>query len=186
MKKILIVFFILTFVLLVLIFPFKTRFMCHLNVLKIKGFYSAKIWRIRFLCGKIYANENGEIITENSADMLSKNYNKTYFKFLVKELAKSVDIKKIELFFTGGFAENSFSSAILCGSVSSSVQTLYSILTQKYDCVKLYEDIFPTFNHDNLEVTFDVVLSISFLKIILSIIKANFANNKLKEKNNER
>ncbi len=182
MKSLLIVFFIFSLIVLIMVFPFKTRFMCHINLLDLKGFYSVKVWRIRFLCGKVYVDSDGELMMENSADMLSKNYKNTYFKSLIKELIKRVDIKKMEIFFTGGFAQNSFSSAMLCGSVSSGVRSLYSVLSQKYDNVKLYEDISPTFSYDNLELTFDIVLSISMIKIIISIIKANIANNKIKEK----
>ena len=65
------------------------------------------------------------------------------------------------------------------------VQSLYSYLTQKYDYVRLYENIVPTFNENNLELTFDIVLSISIFKIFVSIIKSNIANNKFKERKNE-
>lgn len=182
MKSILIVFFVLMFFVLVLIIPFKSRMMSHFNFLEMKGFYSIKIWRIRILCGKIYINQNGEIEADNLTNLMSSNYNKSFVKGLSKELISKLDVKKIEMYFTGGFVNNSFSSAMVCGSVSSIVQTMFSVLSQKYKNVKLFEDIIPTFNEDNFEITFDVVLSISIFQIILSILKAN----KFKENKNER
>ena len=185
MKLMLIVFFILLFLVLIFLFPFKTRFMCHVNVFDMKGFYSIKIWRFNFICGKIYSNPDGKIKSENSIGVINKEYDKNFVKLLAINFAKRHDVHKVEIFFTGGFKENSYSSAVLCGSVSSMVQSLYSYLTQKYDYVRLYENIVPTFNENNLELTFDIVLSISIFKIFVSIIKSNIANNKFKERKNE-
>ncbi len=182
MKSMLIVFFILLLIILLLIFPFKTRIMCHVNLLEMKGFYSVKVWKIKFLCGKIYISNSGELEVENQANMIGEEYNKSFAKQLAKQILTRLNVKKMELFFTGGFSNNSFSSAILCGTMSSFIQTGYSLLSQKYNNVKLYEDIYPTFNHDNLELTFDIVLSISILKILISVFKAN----RLKEIQNER
>lgn len=159
--------------------------MCHFNVFEVKGFYSIKIWRFNFICGKIYSDPDGKIKTENSIGVINKDYDKNFIKLLALNLLKRLDVHKVEIFFTGGFKENSYSSALLCGSVSSMVQSLYSYLSQQYDYVRLYENIVPTFNENNLELTFDIVLSISIFKIFVSIIKSNFANNKLKESKNE-
>lgn len=159
--------------------------MCHFNVFEVKGFYSIKIWRFNFICGKIYSDPNGKIKTENSIGVINKDYDKNFIKLLALNLLKRLDVHKVEIFFTGGFKENSYSSALLCGSVSSMVQSLYSYLSQQYDYVRLYENIVPTFNENNLELTFDIVLSISIFKIFVSIIKSNIANNKLKESKNE-
>lgn len=159
--------------------------MCHFNVFEVKGFYSIKIWRFNFICGKIYSDPDGKIKTENSIGVINKDYDKNFIKLLALNLLKRLDVHKVEIFFTGGFKENSYSSALLCGSVSSMVQSLYSYLSQQYDYVRLYENIVPTFNENNLELTFDIVLSISIFKIFVSIIKSNIANNKLKESKNE-
>lgn len=185
--KLLIVFFIISFVIMVLSFPFKTRFMCHLNFIEMKGFYSLKIMKIKLLSGMIYINELKEFMIENSVDLISKSYNKPFMRAFAKELINKINVKKIEIYFTGGFEDNSSNSAIVCGTVSSFVQTIYSYLSIVYDDVKLYEDVEPTFNENNLEVTFDGVISISFLKIIIAIIVAGFTKNKYKkEKLNER
>ena len=185
MKIMLIVFFVLLLLIFIFLFPFKTRFMCHFNVFEVKGFYSIKIWRFNFICGKIYSDPDGKIKTENSIGVINKDYDKNFIKLLALNLLKRLDVHKVEIFFTGGFKENSYSSALLCGSVSSMVQSLYSYLSQQCDYVRLYENIVPTFNENNLELTFDIVLSISIFKIFVSIIKSNIANNKLKESKNE-
>ena len=48
----------------------------------------------------------------------------------------------------------------------SLVETLFAYLSLKYDNVKLYKDIDPTFEDDNLELTMDIVLSVSLWRLI--------------------
>ena len=173
MKELLIVFFIINVIIMAMAFPFKTRMMFHTNLLNAKGFYSFKIMKIRLLTGRFYIDK-GEVFTiENSVDIFSKNINKPFVKNLIKEMGKKVDIKKVELFFTGGFKEDSYSSAIMCGFVSSAVQTIYSMIYEKFEDVKLYEDVNVTFDEDNVDLTFDIVIKISLIAILKSIFKAN-------------
>lgn len=173
MKELLIVFFILTVFIMAMAFPFKTRLMFHTNLLKTKGFYSFKIMKIKLLTGRFYIDKGDGFTVENSANLLTQNYNKPFVKNLMKELTKKVDIKKVEMYFTGGFKEDSYSSAIMCGFVSSAIQTIYSYIYEKFDDVKLYEDVEVTFNEDNIDFTFDIVIKISLIAILKSIFKAN-------------
>lgn len=185
MKSMLIVFFIIFFILLILILPFKARLMAHINLLDLKGFYSLKIFKIRLLTGKIYIT-NGELKIDNEIDKITTEYDSDFDKAFSKFILKEIDIKKMEIFFTGGFVDDSYASAIMCGTISSAVQTAYSYLTQKYYNVKLYQDINPTFNEDNLELTFDIVVSVSIFGLLKSVIKSAISLKKLKENNNER
>lgn len=179
MQKILIVFFIVFLILLILVFPFKTRFMAHANLLDLKCFYSIKVWIVKVLYGKIvWENEKFKIFNQNA--LFGGVYDDKE-KQITKQLLKKIDIKKIELFFTGGISENSFSSAILCGSVVSLVETIYGYFSQIYEDVKMYKDIEPTFGNDNFELTIDLVASISIFQIIISLIKAHKEVKKLKE-----
>ena len=171
MKNLLIVFFIFFFVISIIVFPFKVRVLGHFNLIKLLGFYSMKVFFIRFLTGRI-RYENNEFKIENSVNIIKEEFNEEYTKKFIIELLSKMDIKKIEIYFTGGIIDNSFSSAILCGSVSSLVQSLYSYLSQKYYKVKLYEDIDPTFNQNNLELTFDAVVSISLISIVISVFSS--------------
>lgn len=173
MKELLIVFFIFTVIIMAMAFPFKTRMMFHSNLLNAKGFYSFKIMKIRLLTGRFYIDDGDGFTIENSADIFSKNINKPFVKNLIKEMSKKIDIKKVELFFTGGFKEDSYSSAIMCGVVSSAVQTIYSMIYEKFEDVKLYEDVNVTFDSDNIDLTFDIVIKISLMAILKSIFKAN-------------
>ena len=158
--------------------------MGHVNILELKCYYVVKSWIVKLLCGKIMF-ENGEIKMTNEQTLLSGSYNKPFVKNLTGEIMDRLDVKKIELFFTGGFKENSFSSAIVCGGVLSVVETLYGYLSLSFDNVKMYKDIKPTFNEDNLELTADVVVSISLVQILKSLLSAGTKSQKLKEVNNE-
>lgn len=184
MKSMLIVFFVILLIFFILIFPFKIRLMGHLDLVKMKGFYCFKVLGIKFLNGRIYM-ENGEIKAENSINFMDGKINKDYMVKLSQEIISRIDVKKTELYFTGGTLESSFSSAIMCGSISSFVETLYSILSLKFDNVKLYSDIKPTFNENNFELTFDVAIAISLLKILISIFSALIKLKQKKESKNE-
>lgn len=129
--------------------------------------------------------KDGELTMENSINFMDGKINEDFMKNLIKEFISTIDVKKVELFFTGGISDNSFSSAIICGSISSMVETIYSYFSQKYDNVKLYKDVIPTFNENNLELTFDIVISISLLGIFLSILRALVKTKNKKESKNE-
>ena len=184
MRNLLIVFFIISFLFLIVIFPFKTRLMGHLNLIDLKCYYSLKAWFLKLLCGKILI-ENGKIEMINEETFLSKSYSNDYIKLVGKKILSEMDIKKLEVFFTGGFKENSFSSAIMCGSVISFVETLFAYLSLKYDDVKMFKDIEPTFDENNLEFTLDIVVSISLWRILRCFLWAGKDLKNLKELKNE-
>ena len=154
-------------------FPFKTRMMAHINFLNTKGFYSFKVMRIKLLTGRFYLDADDGFQVENSVDFLSKNYNNPFIRKLVKEFSKRIDVKKVELFFSGGFENDSYVSAVLGGTISSFIQSIYSFLKDKYEGVKLYEDVDVLFDETNLELTFDFVFSISMFSVLKSIINAD-------------
>ena len=179
MRELLIVFFILVLIIMAMAFPFKTRLMAHFNFMGMKGYYSLKVIKLKLLTGRVFIDEDSGFAIENSNNILSGGYNNPFVKELVKEIGSRIDVKKVEMFFTGGFIEDSYSSAIMCGFMSSAIKTFYSYLSEKYEDVKLYEDVDVTFYDNNLEFTFDIVISISLFSILKSIIKAN-NNVKLK------
>ena len=144
-----------------------------MNFLNTKGYYNLKVMRLKLLTGRFYIDNGAGFTVENSADIFSGNINKPFVRNLIKEMVKKVDIKKVELFFTGGFKEDSYSSAIMCGCVSSAVQVIYSMIYEKFEDAKLYEDVNATFDSDNIDLTFDIVIKISLIAILKSIFKAN-------------
>ena len=184
MRNLLIVFLIICIIFLIIFFPFKTRVMGHVNLLEMKCYYSVKSWIIKLLCGKIIV-DNGKIKMTNDDTILTGDVDKLFVKKMVGEIMSKLDIKKIEIFFTGGFKENSFSSAIICGSILSIVETLYGNLSLSFDNIKMYKDIKPTFDEDNLELTIDIVVSMSLIKILNCFLKVGKKTKKLKEINNE-
>ena len=179
MTKLLIVFFSVLLVLVLIIIPFKIRLMGHFNIFELKGYYCFKVFFFKFLNGRITMQDDG-LKMENSVNFMDGYYNGGFVKELSRQVINRIDIKKIEVFFTGGIIDNSFSSALMCGSVASIVETAFGI----FEGIKLYKDIKPTFNENNLELTFDGVISISLLAIFFALIATVFKSNK-KERNNE-
>lgn len=183
MKNVLIVFFIVCFFIMVLVFPFKVRCMGHFNILKLIGFYSLKIMNLKLINGRIMFRD-GKLQIENSVNRIENGLSSGFTQNFTKELLSKLDVKKVELFFSGGIADNSFSSAIICGTISAFINSIYSIFSQKYENVKLYEDVDAKFGENNFEITFDIVISISFIAIIVSVLKALKLKNR--EAKNER
>lgn len=183
MKNIFIVFFIIFFVLSVLVFPFKIRCMGHFNLLKFAGFYSLKIMKLKLINGRMFL-ENGKIKIQNSVNRIENGLSDDYSQNFTKKILEKIDVKKVELFFSGGIADNSFSSAMICGTFSAIIQSIYSILSQNYQNVKLYEDVDAKFGENEFEVTFDIVVSVSLISLIISVFEALKLKNK--EIKNER
>ena len=171
MQNILIVFFIVYFLIIILFFPFKIRCMGHFNIIEMMGFYSLKILKLKIINGRI-KYENGKIVVQNSVNIIQDKFNGEFSRKFIYNLLSKIEVKKVEIFFSGGISDNSFSSAIICGGVSSFVQSVYSYFSQKYYNVKLYEDIEPKFGEDNLELTFDFVINVSMFSIIVSLLSA--------------
>ena len=185
MRNLLIVFLVLTLIFMLLFCPFKIRLMSHFNMLKKKGFYSLKVLKIKLLCGRAYLNKNNQLVVENSINIMKSHKSKDFILTFAKNFVSKINVKKIEIFFTGGMQNDSYSSAILCGVMSASVETLYSVLSQKYDNVHLYEDIPPTFNTGSFELTLDVVIQINLVGLMVSLVKASLSGDKFKEMKNE-
>ena len=185
MRDLLIVFFIISFLFLIIIFPFKTRLMGYCNFMDLKCYYSLKTWIIKLICGRIEFI-NGKVEIKNEESLLTKTYKNEYMKLIGKEVVSELSIKKLEVFFTGGFKNDSFSSAIMCGMVLSFVETVFAYLTLKYDGVKIYKDIDPTFDENNLELTLDIVVSISLWRLVCCLFNAGNKAKKMKELRNEK
>ena len=101
MKSLLIVFFIVVLILMLMLFRFKVRVAMHINLLEYKAFYCFKAWRLKFLCGKAEI-DSGKISIQNSNNMFAKDIDKEFAKELAKETLSRLDVKKMEIFFTGG------------------------------------------------------------------------------------
>ena len=184
MRNLLIVFFVLGLIVLIVLFPFKTRLMSHINLLEKKCYYSVKSWMIKLFCGKICIVD-GKLQMNNLDTFLTGNIDKDFIKQMSAEILSKLDVKKVEIFFTGGFKDSSFSSAMLCGLILSAVETLYGYLSLSFDNVRMYKDINPTFNEDNLELTFDVVVSISLMQLVRCFFNASARVKEVKEVKNE-
>ena len=90
--------------------------MGHFNIFELKGYYCFKVLFFKFLNGRITMQNDG-LKMENSVNFMDGYYNGNFLKELSKQIIKRIDIKKIEVFFTGGVSNDSFTSAIMCGSV---------------------------------------------------------------------
>ncbi len=173
MKELLIVFLILILLIMAIAFPFKTRFMIHINLFDTQGYYNIKVIKIKLLTGRFYIDDKEGFSVENSANLMEGKFKSDFAKELSKEFIKTLDVKQVKMFFTGGLKNDAYASAMIVGTACSVVRSFYAYLSEMYEDVKLYEDVDVTFDDNNLEMTLDIVISISLFSIIKSIIKAN-------------
>ena len=121
----------------------------------------------------------------NEDSFLTKSYKNDFVKLMGREVLSEMEIRKVDIYFSGGFKEDSFSSALMCGFVISIVESVYGFLSLKFDDVKMFKDIKPTFEENNLEFSFDLVISISLWRIVGCFFSAGKKIKDLKELKNE-
>ena len=127
--------------------------------------------KIKIVNGKIEF-VNGDLVVNNSVNLINIKFEKNFSKKVFKQLTDKIEIKKLEIYFSGGVADNSFASAMICGSINSLIKSVFGVLSQKYYSIKLYEDVDARFANNDFEITFDFVASVTILSLIVSIIKA--------------
>ena len=166
MTSMLIVFFV-WLIFCIIFFPFKSRFMAHFDLMELKLFYSAKIWRIKILCGETYYC-NLKININNSKNIFKRSYKKKNFKTFTKNIIRKIRFTKFETYFTGGNKTDALFSAMICGSASTIIESFYAFLFTKYDGIELYKDIDPTFTENAFKLTLDSVFQISIFQIFVA------------------
>lgn len=130
------------------------------------------------LCGRIFVDRNGKIKIENTQNAIKDRYKDEFSQKLFLKIMSEIDVKKVEIYVSSGFKNNSFSSAMLSSIFDITVKMIYAYLSQKYDLVDLYNDVEPSFSQNKFELTFDFVCNISICRIIKSLIKSKIEFNK--------
>lgn len=176
MKVILIVS-ILIFILLIITYPFRIKWSFHFNVLENIGFVVFKVLFIRLLCERFKINNKCEIETEREKKKSKKS--EIFFHSYIYNLAKRVDVKRIEFFSDIGFKEDACFISLCCGVVNVSIEMLKSLFLVKYDNVKLYTKNSIDYENNKLEFTGKIVVCFNLVVVFLSLIQAfKFIRNK--------
>ena len=176
---------ILLFFILLLIFPFRLRFLGHLNLINNICIYSIKVLFIKILVGRLKLTINNGIEIENQVNNIPDNKSPHFTNILVKCIVKKIEIDKLKIFMGFGIEDNAFASAMVAGSFNAVASVLIGVVLEYNPYAKITRAIVPEYNKNFCEATIVTSFKISLLSIIISYFKAkNIYKLKYKGVNN--
>lgn len=176
MKTILIAIFVLIFVFMVVLYPFKIKWYFHFNLLKNMGFVVFKVMFIKLLCEKIKINERLEFEAEGEKTKNKKN--KKFFKEYVLLLAKKVDVKHLDLFCDVGVGDDAYFVSMLSGYINAIGSALFSVFLNKYKDIKICYNTIPYYQEEKLEFAGKIIVSFNLINVFVSLYLARKTTKK--------
>ncbi len=172
MKATLLIVFIVLFVVLLLVYPFKIKGAFHFNAIEDVGFVVLKVFVIKLVCMRFRFNNKGGLELKKYKKKKKKKKPVTLLGSYFMSLAKKLDVKKIQFFFSSGVPDNAYLVCMVNGAVETISASMFAVLLNKYKHLKIFSDVDPVFNENKLEVTASVVVSFCLLDMLLSVIHA--------------
>lgn len=176
---------VLLFVVLILWYPFKVKIAVHLNVFDAIGFVSIRSLCFKLFSAKIQINENGRLeLLQAKKKQQKKRKPFSLLSVYFMTLAKRLSVKKFEWYFTYGSNKNADIVALICGYVLAFDSIVSGVLLNRYNHVKIYNDIDPIFDDNRFEVSTSVVVSFCLFDMFVSVFIAyvNFFKLKLRKR----
>ena len=185
MKEIVLIFFIILFVVSVITYPFKLKGALHINVIENIGFAVIKVFNIRLFNAKFKVASDGHFAMEKEKEKKQKKKNKELHRLYFMCLAKKIDLKKSEFFFTTGSTSDACLVSLIGGYINVFVSSVIAVLMTKYKHMKSFVNIEPDYQKDRIEMTASAVISFSLLDMFVSIMCAliNYKKEKRGKKN---
>lgn len=171
MKETLMIVVLICIALIIVSYPFKIRGAFHVNVLKDVGFIVIKLFWFKLFCARFKISSDGKLLVEEIKKRKRKP-NKMLLMYYFSCLIKKIDVKKIELYFTGGSDSDAHYVSMLCGCISSISAAVFSVLINKYRKIKIYNNIEPNFSDNKLETTMAFAVRFSLLNVMSSLLCA--------------
>lgn len=181
MKTALIVIMCLLTIYVLLSYPFSFRLKVHADAISMVCFYSLKINFVKLLCGKSSIT-GSTLVTQNTHDLiLAPMKNSSMQKAFAVQLLPKIKISKVEIYFTGGVANDACATALFCGSVQILSSMLASALISADPLINIYQDIDTDFTNDALQLSASCVLQLSINDIIIAFIASLFNKKESKK-----
>lgn len=171
MKTCLIVFFTIILIILLITYPLKIVVKFHINVLTQRAFYSIKFIFVKLLCGTAYI-QNKRLIIQNSHNLIYNTQNKEFQTQLLKCILPKIDITKLQIYFSGGIANNAYQTAMICGYMYSITSAIFSYFITKNNFINVFQDIDPQYGKDCLDITTKAIVQFSLLDVIIAMLGA--------------
>ena len=184
MREMLLEIFVLLFVVALILYPFKIKAVMHVNVFEDLAFLAVKVFDFKLFCARFTITKEGKLDIDKFKKKKKKKKDPLLLYSYFTCLAKLLNIKKFELYFTSGFKNNAYHSAMLCGYVNVFSSIVCGLLLNKYKHIKIYSDIGADFENNRLELSGMVVVCFSLLDMLISVICAYkcYFQKKLKER----
>lgn len=108
---------------------------------------------------------------------------KSRVKFSIKSLAKSIDIKQLNIAGSLGIREDAFYTAMLSGALNLFLKqiAIFSGIQKELDVVRI--DVKPEFNHTCLRINLAGIAIFNLIHIISAIITGYFDGGKRRKHN---
>jgi len=178
MKIFLLCAFILLFILLVVVLPFKIKMCLHINYLNMEAYYLVSFMFISVICGKCSITDDGFLI-ENKTNYLFKKDEKTEYKGkLIQEYLKRIKVVNMNFYKTYGSDNNSMNTAMLCACENIIFDSINKYLKTKNTELNCYNHINPDFCESKNMLSVYGVIKISLLDVIISIISSKLKTRK--------
>ena len=154
--------------------PVPVKVKIYLNAIDMKMYYSIKLINFKILVGKMELNSDGFCV-QNTHDIFSKIDVKDKKKegLFIKEVLNLLTISKFETYFLLGSENDASVTSMLSSIIYSVVVAVSEILASRYQCIHIYQNVYPRFGENVFEISLKSSAQISIDKIVTAKMIAN-------------
>jgi hypothetical protein len=190
MHPLIIILIILVILISLMALRFRIRFMAHFDILcNQKGFYSMRFFGLPLFSGMLELKGNKLILTNKKGKATRIRINndpqdeESIVNYLDNAFISIVDILDLDLYMTTGKSDDMAFSALTTASVRIIAAIFIQALKKRNPRMSCSQGIISDFENDELYISVNSIITISFADIIYSLVYANNRSNKVKEKN---
>lgn len=168
----------------------RVRFMAHFDILcNRKGFYSLRFFGMPLFSGILELKGNKLVLTNKKGKSTRIKINtdpqdeESIVNYLDNAFISIVDVLDLDLYMTTGKSDDMAFSALATASARIVAAILIQALKKRNPRLSCSQGIISDFGNDELYISVNSIITLSFADIIYSLVYANNRSNKVKEKN---
>lgn len=170
--------FIILFIVLVVLYPFKITWRFHINLLENIGFLVFKVLFIRLTVERFKISNDFKIEKEKEKE--SKK-DKTFFHNYILSLAKRVNAKKIDFFSDVGAKDDAYFVSVFSGYLGVCLSSIFCLILNRYSLVKIFNYFVPNYREPRLEFTGKIIVTFNLISVLISLFEAYKLTKKIKK-----
>lgn len=167
----------------------RVRFMAHFDILcNRKGFYSLRFFGIPLFSGILEWKGNKLVLTNKKGKSTRIKINtdpqdeESIVNYLDNAFISIVDILDLDLYMTTGKSDDMVFSALATATARIIAAIFIQALKKRNPRMSCSQGIISDFENDELYISVNSIITLSFADIIYSLVYANNRSNKAKEK----